>query len=328
MVNRNVSKWNVKKEIVDIPLANISVDHSTQIRVGNKLDAVADYAVAMAAGDEFPPIIVFCDAAESKPFDPLTGIFWIGDGFTRIAAATVNQAATIKAEIRRGTRSDAIRLACAANSKHGQRLSVADKQKAVKMYHAEFPGEPVNAIAKACCVSWTFADKIINPGQYLPDGRTKQHANRDSSKNRTQESQAREREPGDDDPDFSEPETKTPSRAGADKPAEKEPATSEPPVRDRHWKEVPAHLRDVFGDRWHTDTVSTLEKLKTQARSIMNWSVWLEPEVLDELERLTDRIKRAIPFAICPSCKAASPDGCADCKTGGYVPEHIESILK
>ncbi len=88
---------------------------------------VAEYAEAMQAGAQFPPITIFNDGE----------INWLADGYHRAEAADEVGAKTIAAEIRQGTRRDAMLFACSANRTHGLRRSRADVRRAIETLLAD-----------------------------------------------------------------------------------------------------------------------------------------------------------------------------------------------
>lgn len=105
------------------PLAKITRDHDTQSRVRLDSDVVAEYAAAMADGVQFPPVILF-NEGES---------FWLADGFHRVAAAEKAGKETVPAEIRQGSKRDAILYSVGVNAQHGLRRSNGDKRRAVEV---------------------------------------------------------------------------------------------------------------------------------------------------------------------------------------------------
>ena len=94
-----------------------------QVRARLCEDTVKEYAEAMAAGAKFPPVIVFHDGAN----------YWLADGFHRLEAWKRNGVESIKAEVKEGSRIDALKFAFCANSSHGLRMSNEDKRNAVKI---------------------------------------------------------------------------------------------------------------------------------------------------------------------------------------------------
>jgi len=94
-----------------------------QVRARLCEETVKEYAEAMAAGAKFPPVIVFHDGTN----------YWLADGFHRLEAWKRNGVNSIKAEVKEGSRIDALKFAFSANSSHGLRMSNEDKRNAVKI---------------------------------------------------------------------------------------------------------------------------------------------------------------------------------------------------
>lgn len=97
-----------------------------QSRVSLDEATVDEYAHRMSEGAVFPPVTVFFDGSDH----------WLADGFHRYAAAkglarlNGNEAeAEIAADVRQGTRTDAVRHALAANAMHGKRREPGDYRK-------------------------------------------------------------------------------------------------------------------------------------------------------------------------------------------------------
>lgn len=115
--------------IEDVPLEAINLLSQfsggrgvTQAREkGLDHETVDKYAEARAAGAHFPPVVLFREG----------NLYWIGDGYHRIAMARKVGATTIQAEVRRGTQRDALLYACGANTRHGLPRTNADKRRAV-----------------------------------------------------------------------------------------------------------------------------------------------------------------------------------------------------
>lgn len=297
----------VGKDIREVKIDDLS-ELVTQVRVGLDEQTVEEYAEAMRDGDEFPPIVAFDDGAT----------LWLGGGFHRVEARRRNGHATVMADVRKGTRQDAVRFGVGDNAKHGLRMTGEDKERAVRLFRQEFPKASVNEIAQACRVSWSFTDKVLNPKQYQDDGRTKKP--KDDVPAREPDG-----EKGDAwEPPANEPPAREPTKEKA--PAKKPETKAEPPVRDSKGKVVPSHLRDAFGSSWHQDTIDTLGRIATQVESVMKHNAFLEPEILEDLARVQDRIVASRPFVICPRCKGTE-SGCAVCRTAGFIPENIEKNL-
>ena len=112
-----------RAERATLPLSEIREDGGTQARVQIDSEAVRDYADALNDGAALPPVVVFYDGSD----------YWLADGFHRLAAARSAEREQIEAEVRRGTKRDAVLHAVGANTTHGLRRSNADKRKAVRL---------------------------------------------------------------------------------------------------------------------------------------------------------------------------------------------------
>jgi hypothetical protein len=109
-----------------ISLALVRFDADCQSRVSLDEETVTEYAYRMQEGATFPPITVFFDGSE----------YWLADGFHRYAAHKGvarergdEATAEVAAEIRQGTRLDAVRHALSANALHGKRREPGDYRK-------------------------------------------------------------------------------------------------------------------------------------------------------------------------------------------------------
>ncbi|MEM8864080.1 MAG: ParB/RepB/Spo0J family partition protein [Planctomycetota bacterium] len=129
-----------------LPISKIECDPHLQSRVANDDDAVADYAAAIEAGEDLPPVDVMHDGET----------YWLADGFHRVMGSEQAGRTKIKAVVYQGTRSDAVWHAAGANTRHGVRRTNADKRRQVEMALAEKPEESDRAIAKHCGVSHTM----------------------------------------------------------------------------------------------------------------------------------------------------------------------------
>lgn len=130
-----------------LKISQIVIGAGTQIRA--KLDefTVDEYAAAMLdAANKFPPVTVFHDGTQ----------YILVDGFHRVMAASRNGFLDIEAEIRKGTRSDALKFALGANASHGLKRSNADKRRCVELALTEWPDISDNQLATICAVSHPF----------------------------------------------------------------------------------------------------------------------------------------------------------------------------
>jgi hypothetical protein len=130
-------------------LSDIRLDGGTQCRAALDADHIASLAEAWTEGAKMPAVIVFNDGTNN----------WLADGFHRYHAAEKCDFKDILAEVRSGTRTDAVKFALGANAAHGMRRSNADKRRAVEIALKEFPNLSSVEVSRICAVSHTFVDK-------------------------------------------------------------------------------------------------------------------------------------------------------------------------
>jgi hypothetical protein len=122
----------------------IRIDGGTQSREKIDESVVAEYAEAMKAGVQFPPVIVFFDGVDR----------WLADGFHRYHGARLAGLAKIYEDIAPGSRRDAVLYSLRANATHGLKRTHADKRKAVEtlLKDAEWAAWSDRKIAEVCGV--------------------------------------------------------------------------------------------------------------------------------------------------------------------------------
>ncbi|MFI4861344.1 MAG: ParB N-terminal domain-containing protein, partial [Phycisphaerales bacterium JB063] len=126
-----------------LKIDDIRTDGDIQPREAINEDVVAEYAARMEEGDTFPAVVVYADGSDN----------WLADGYHRVMAATRNGWIAIDAEVRKGTKTDAMWFASSANRANGLRMTNADKKRAVMHAVKARPSESDNAIAKHVGVS-------------------------------------------------------------------------------------------------------------------------------------------------------------------------------
>lgn len=109
----------MSEQLLDMSV--VRIDGDTQPRTAINPGIVQEYAEAIQAGVEFPPIIVVHDGAA----------YWLVDGFHRFFAHRRLGRQQIKVEVVAGELADARWLSVAANKAHGLRRTNEDKAKAV-----------------------------------------------------------------------------------------------------------------------------------------------------------------------------------------------------
>ncbi len=137
-------------ETQTLKIADIKTDAGTQVRVTIDEPTVTEYAEAMQTGAEFPPPTVFYDGSN----------YFMADGFHRIRAAERVGKTEIAAEVREGSRADALIFALGANLTNGLRRTNADKRRCVEIALQEFADWSDRRIAETCGISNTFVGKI------------------------------------------------------------------------------------------------------------------------------------------------------------------------
>lgn len=135
-----------------VALATLNRDPELACRAaGVSKTTAAEYAEAMKAGALFPPVVVFVDSK---------GVHWLADGFHRCAAAELAGFAEVAADVREGSRKDALLHAASANASHGLRRTNADKRRAVALVLAACPKWSDRRVAEVCGVSHPFVANV------------------------------------------------------------------------------------------------------------------------------------------------------------------------
>lgn len=108
--------------ITNIRIDDIRLDGGTQTRTGISEATLSEYADAIVAGAVFPAVVVFFDGTD----------YFLADGFHRLHGHRQAGCVEILADVRTGTRRDAVLYAVGANAEHGLRRTNDDKRKAVR----------------------------------------------------------------------------------------------------------------------------------------------------------------------------------------------------
>lgn len=129
-----------------VSLDAIVFDAGTQIRAAINETIVCEYAEQMTDGAQFPPIVLFHDGNQ----------YYLGDGFHRAMAAKRNEFRDIAADVRPGTKTDALWFALGANKTNGQRMTTADKKHAIALALQAWPDRSQTQIAEqiGCTQQW------------------------------------------------------------------------------------------------------------------------------------------------------------------------------
>lgn len=125
----------------------IRTDGGTQPRAEVDQEVIRDYAQQMFEGVQFPPVTVYYDGTD----------YWLADGFHRYYAAKQQCKDILYADVRQGTRRDAVLFSVGANATHGLRRTNNDKRKAVEtlLNDPEWAKWSNREIARRCAVDET-----------------------------------------------------------------------------------------------------------------------------------------------------------------------------
>jgi len=143
-----------KSKIVMLPIDAMNLTCETQIRSLTNEAAVLRYAALMNTEEgraRFPPIIVYRDG---------NGEYWIADGHHRVMAAMQCQLTEIQAEVREGTKADALWAAAEINSKNGLPLEGDDIRQAILMLIDAWPNRSLRSIADAVGCSKSYVGLV------------------------------------------------------------------------------------------------------------------------------------------------------------------------
>lgn len=165
MATRKTTKAtsNVRLE-PNFTVESITVDKELQPRVNLNSDAIADYKDVIFEGGELPPLDLVQDGET----------YYLVDGFHRLSAYKKLGILEVPANIREGSREDAILFAIGANRTHGLRRSNPDKRRAVEMAFGLMAAKGVNwtdtYIGELAGVSSMFVGNIRK--ELIPETKT------------------------------------------------------------------------------------------------------------------------------------------------------------
>lgn len=151
---------------VRLELSKIKTD-DIQVRVKLDRRVVDEFAELMQDNIPFPPVVVFRAGTD----------YILADGYHRVAAASKNEFRDIDAEVREGTRLDALWHALGANRTHGLRLGRGDVKKAVEIGLKTWPEKSQAEIAAQIGTSQSYVSEIKSAGDnigtdIIPSSRT------------------------------------------------------------------------------------------------------------------------------------------------------------
>lgn len=132
-----------------VALDKIVIDSTIQLRQRHvDSHTVGAYVEAISAGAEFPAIVIYDDGER----------FWLADGFHRISAYRFLNRLEILADVRQGTRQDALIFAATANVTNGRPMNQAEKREAGERL-IKLTDWSDKEIARQLAVHWTTVNK-------------------------------------------------------------------------------------------------------------------------------------------------------------------------
>lgn len=323
------------RKVQRIKVANIRRDKRTQSRVEWKQDLVAEYATA-ARKNLTPPIVVFQEGE----------IYWLADGYYRLAAHEQMGVSTIQAEIRPGDLRAAILYAVGANEHHGLRRTIADRHKAVMtlLHDPEWVTRSSTWIANTCNVSPDLVESLRvknglqqevvttqtgkkisatkpNKGQKKtaskPVASKPAPAKKPPAMPAFDEADIEDEEDDEDADDANEALAEAAEADAAPVPAEPEPAEV---VLDGLKRPVPKKLRAVFESAICFEEAQTRISELSQAIGairLRKCGAALAPvEVGARIQAIRDLLRDCRPWVPCPNCDG---EGCGTCHERGWM---------
>lgn len=113
-----------------VALADLKIDPDLQCRArGTQREVVHQYAADMKRGDVFPAITVFRSG----------GGAFVANGFHRVAAALEAGLTELQAEVKSGSKRDALLHAVKSDQAVGLRRTTQDKRRSIELVLAAFP---------------------------------------------------------------------------------------------------------------------------------------------------------------------------------------------
>lgn len=145
--------------IIKLPLSDLKFDPRLQCRAQMSQEVIEEYAELFRTSKPSDwPFAEPMEAVEVKTGDGV--LRFVTNGFTRGNAANAVGRKVVNVNVIKGTWETAVRKACIANAKQGQRRTNEDKRRAVEVALTEMPTLSLAQIAEACLVSRTFVSTV------------------------------------------------------------------------------------------------------------------------------------------------------------------------
>lgn len=282
-----------------LKLDQIIIDQGTQTRVALNEETIADYAAAMTEGAKFPAVMVFTDGCRA-PHDVGEMCYLLADGFHRFRAAERCGWKEIDAEIRKGSRMDAIKYSLGANTVHGLRRTNADKRRCVEIALHEFGKLSDRAIAEMCGVGYSLVAEVRKA--QVPESGTSNSRNPAITA-------------------LSEPPAARTGRDGKSYPAHDPGPPPSPPAveKDPNGKPIPSKLLPLWARRQEIqDILTSISRIKAALNHEKD-PLFAELNISyanAHLDQAYAAVKATKPYCVCPYCQG---EGCRGCRHRGLI---------
>jgi hypothetical protein len=282
--------------------------------------AIAEYTETIRQGATLPPLVAYFDGVD----------FWLADGFHRYHAYRAAGVEVVMADVRTGSKRDAVLFSVGANAAHGLRRSNADKRRAVMtlLDDPEWATWSGNQIAKACSVSEGFVRHLrINEDTPAPQTRTVERNGKTYEQNTAKIGKAKPAEP---------PATEAPPPAPATAPPDPVLATGRPvenyrtPGRDEPDGPAPDELDALRAE--NAALRAELDDVKTSFAETLadNENMGRVIDADDQLKAAMDEIKRlgAVAESAERTLRAKSGEFAEAIRTAKYWKNRAEKAEK
>ena len=322
--------------IKKLKLETLVIDAGTDVRSEINDDTVSEYGLAAKNKAKLPPLVVF---------DTKDGLL-LADGFHRYFGFERQGIKEYDCDVRKGTREDAIKYALGCNTTHGLRRTNADKRNSCVIALKEFPKLSNRALAEICAVHHDLVADVREQVEEKTEreilkessGQVAESANsNDVSDSKSGPPPRRE---GADGKSYPVPPRKTSAiPARPEKPVETLDATGIPVP-----EEIVPFWDATFSEAQRLITLTSEIRVRIKRAQETNEPAFREvdhTDILAKLDQVYADLKRAKPYAVCPSCNgvmthknqttakasgsriATSGETCGTCKGRGFVSEHF-----
>lgn len=293
---------------------NLKLDKITindlQARAHTDETVVAEYAESWLEGEKFPDVTVFHDGTN----------YFLADGFHRYFGALKAGLKDINADVRKGSRDEALWFAIGANRTHGLKRTNADKRKAVEIALRQKPEMADNAIAKHIGVSQPLVSEVRGQLQVLEVDSLKTPTKRVGLDGKERKSPI---PPPSKKSSISIPK---PSESKAKIPQRTAPAVFVPPsVCDKIGRSIPDVLIPLWERRYEIEErITVLTNVCSWLKKIdSNDALFVSAKPQNELLALEGVLQNLklnwLPHSLCPDCHGKNTESCTTCRHTGFI---------